>query len=139
MVSIILDEEACVFDIQVLYNGNIYEHAAPPYFTPSQLENMAQSMGVGTDPQFWYRAMGVLSQLYRAREYGRQQQYSRAMEAFLNLMQVGTNRLLQEPLQTEQRAALNELLMLIVRAKTGAGFSHLDELLNKMIEVVNRL
>lgn len=139
MVSIILDEEACVFDIQVLYNGNIYEHAAPPYFTPSQLENMAQSLGTASNSQFWHRALGVLAQLFKAREYGRQREYSRAMSTFLNVMHQRVERVLRETHGSEQRAALNELLMLIVRAKNRSGFSHLDELLNKMIEVVNRI
>lgn len=139
MVSIILDAEACVFDIQVLYDGNIYEHAAPPVLTPAQLENLAQSMGTESGQKFLNKALGVLTQLFKVREYGRQYEYSRAMEAYLNFLHVGVNRLLRQTHDPAARAALNELLVLVVQARTGSGFSRLDELLDGFIGVVNRM
>ncbi len=139
VVNIILDEEACVFDIQVLYNGRLYEHAGPPYLTPAQLQQMALNMGYGTDPNFWYRALVLISHLARVRQYGRQQPYSRAMEAFLNSLHTGTSRLLQDVTDQALRARVEALLLAIVNAKIHGGWNQLDELLDKMIPVVERM
>ncbi len=140
MVNIILDETACVFDVQLLYNGGLYEHVGPPYLSPAQLEQMAENMGRGTDPKFWYRAIVLISQFARARQYGRQQQYNRAMETFLDFLHNGTSRLLDEVSDEALRAQIEELLLFIVlRAKTHGGWDQLDELLEKMIPVVTAM
>ncbi|RMH19485.1 MAG: hypothetical protein D6698_05660, partial [Gammaproteobacteria bacterium] len=139
LVSISLDEASCVFDVQVLYDGELHEWAGPPYLSPSQMQRLAEQMALSNESGYWQRALLLLSHFARVRNYGRQREYSRAMSTFLDVMHRCLERMLRETHGSEQRAALNELRMLIVRAKTRSGFSHLDELLDKMIEVVNRL
>ena len=136
MVNISVDEASCVFDVQVLYRGRLYERAGPPYLTPAQLRSMASNMGYGTDPHAWYRAMMILSHLARARDYGRQEAYREALRTFLNRLQGMASRLRQVRSSDRLlRTQIDELLRAIDESRR-RGFSQLDELSDKMIPVV---
>ena len=139
LVSIVLDEESCVFDVQVLYGDEVYEYAGPPYLTVDQLWSMANQMGNANQAWFWNQAMVILSHLLRADQHGRAGTYRNAFRNFLSQLSTGAHRLLDETTNPVQRAELQALIDSIRDALTSGDFNQLENVLQKMLPIFNRI
>ena len=136
LVSITIDEETCAYDLQVLIGGRLYEHAAPPYISESELTTMGIALGNASSGQFWHRAMIVLGHLLRAQHYDVESQYRNAYLNFVNRLRVGVRQLLRDPSMAAIHEQLSQLDALLTQAIVTGNMDLLDDILQAMIPII---
>jgi hypothetical protein len=138
-ISIAMDERTCAFDLQVLYGEEIYEHAAPPFISPNTLRDMGISLGDHRTRRFWHRALIVMGQLLRAKEYNVESDYRSAYLNFLSRLKIGVESLQNDPAYAAMHADLANLHALLVEGMTTGDFDLIDEILNALLTVYNQM
>jgi hypothetical protein len=139
IINIIIDENSCAFDLQVLYNDQLAEHASPPFMDPNLLNEMGGTLGNERDRQFWHRAMTVIGQLLRARDYDLQSEYRTAYLNFLSRLKIGVEVLQRDPAYAAIHQDLARLHALLVQAMTTGDFELVDEIFNELSGVFNHM
>jgi hypothetical protein len=139
LIGLTVDAESCVFDLQVLHQGELHEHAGPPYLSSVQLQNILSNLGRPGNGLFWHRAMIVLSHWFRAEEYGQGEAYANVRTALLRQLARAVNELRADAARADLAAALNDLDAAVQRALISGDAAAMEQVLLRMIPVVNGL
>lgn len=133
-----MDKTSCAYDVCVLMDGTLYEYSAPPYLSPMQLQTMTNSLSNPAQQAYWMNMLSILSQLARADEYKRGNQYQNAL--FTALGAISSQAGNQATMSGNNPALANAMANLAAAAQQamkGGQFKELGNVMDKMMKVIN--
>lgn len=138
-INFSMDKATCSYDVSVLFEGKLYEYAAPPYLLPAQLQAMANSMGNPGQQQYWVNAMLVLSHLARADDYKMSHQYQQVFYNTMAAISTQAGNMITNPRYQAISGQLGELIAAVKQALGKGGFNDIGNVMQKMMPIINFL
>lgn len=134
-----MDKKTCSYDVSVLFEGKLYEYAAPPYLSPAQLQSMTWGLTSSGQQQYWVNALLILSHLARADDYKMGQMYDQAFRSIMGAISTQAGNLMTNPQYAAINKQLGELISAIKQALGKGGFNDIGNVMQKMMPVINFL